>query len=296
MSESKKSGALFKILCLLAVLAAGAYSLVAFGNPQWHWRLYAHQAKSLGADPLRLEPGAGYTGAWNNWEQDGRLVSTYHYRNGLRDGEYVTYDENGKPVTVGQYRNGGFDGVQKIDRGDGYRTEITYRDGKLDGTETTWYPNGQIAVQAHYADDVMEGPMTAYDENGMVQSVAPYYNNQLEGVAQTFHPDGKVHSEETYRGNALNGSSTFYRPDGSLDMVLSYRDGVMDGVQTWYFPDGKTKMKEFRTSFGEPDGEWREWNEQGELTVDEAYENGVLKTRGGEEVKPSGEAESSRGD
>jgi antitoxin component YwqK of YwqJK toxin-antitoxin module len=288
VTNAKKRNPVLIPAAVLAALALGAYLFVNYGNPQRHWRLYAYQARNL--DPQRLEPGAGYSGAWNNWEQNGHLISTYTYRNGQRDGGYTTYADDGSPVTVGQYRNGGFDGIQKIAREGGFRTEITYRDGKLEGTETTWYPNGQIAVQATYANDVQEGPMTSYSENGMIQSVAPYYNNVIEGVAQTFHPDGKVNSEETYSGGALNGTSSFYRPDGSLDMVLSYRDNVMDGVQTWYYPDGKTKMKEFRAALGEPNGEWKEWNEKGEVTVDEVYENGVLKERDGEEVQPLGES------
>lgn len=288
MATGAKRTFLF-IIAAVAALAAAAWLFVNHGNPQWHPRLYIHQAKS--AESQRLEPGASYTGAWNNWEQDGRLVSTYSYRNGVRDGDYVTYDETGRVVSTGQYRNGGFDGVQKIDRGGGFRTEIVYRDGKLEGTETTWYPNGQIAVQAHYANGVMEGPMTAYAENGMIQSVAPYSGGRLEGIAQTFHPDGKVQSAEAYSGDALNGRSAFYRPDGSLEMELRYRDGAMDGVQAWYAPDGKRKVKEFRARLGEPDGEWKEWDEEGKLTVDEVYEAGVLKMRDGREVRPLSETE-----
>ena len=45
-------------------------------------------------------------------------------------------------------------------------------------------------------------------------------------------------------------------------------------------------MKEFRARAGEPDGEWKEWDEEGNPTVDEVYEDGVLKMRNGEEVKP----------
>ncbi len=283
MTEGKKRSVLPAIAGIAALLAAAAYGVANHGNPQWHPRLYMYQAQST--ESKRLEPGASYSGAWNNWEQDGRLVSTYTYRNGVRDGAYVTYDETGRPVTTGQYRNGGFDGVQKIDRGEGYRTEIVYRDGKLEGTETTWYPNGQIAVQAHYANGVMEGPMTSYAESGMIQSVAPYANDRLEGVVQTFHPDGKVLSAESYRADQLEGKSSFYRPDGTLDMELHYRGGVMDGLQTWYGPDGKKKLKEFRARLGEPDGEWKEWNAEGTLTVDEVYDAGVLKMRNGEEVK-----------
>ncbi len=288
MAEGKKN-VFTHIVAAVAVLAAGAYGFINYGNPQWHPRLYMHQAKST--ESQRLEPVASYTGAWNNWDQDGRLVSTYSYRNGVRDGAYATYDETGRTVSTGQYRNGGFDGIQKIDRGEGFRTELVYRDGKLDGTETTWYPNGQIAVQAHYANGVMEGPMTSYADNGMIQSVAPYVNDRLEGVLQTFHPDGKVQSMETYRADQLEGKSSFSRADGTLDMELHYRGGVMDGVQTWYYPDGKRKMKEFRARLGEPDGEWKEWDDEGKLTVDEVYEAGVLKMRDGEEVKPLGEQE-----
>lgn len=288
-AEAKTWKTLRAVIFAAAVLTLAAALAANYGNPQWHWRLYAFQARNL--DPQRLDPAAGYTGVWNNWEQDGRLVSTYNYRNGLRDGGYITYDEGGAPVATGQYRNGGFDGVQKIARADGYRTEIVYRDGKREGAETTWYPNGQIALQALYANDVQEGPMSAYADTGMIESVAPYANGVVEGIVQTFHPDGKLHSEEAYSNNEPNGASTFYMPDGGVYLIRNFRNGILDGTQTDFHPDGKTKMKEFGARMGELDGAWKEWDADGTLTVDEVYENGLLKMRDGEEVKPLGETE-----
>ena len=240
-------------------------------------------------DPQRLDPPPGYTGEWNNWEQDGRLVSTYAYRNGLRDGAYVTYDESGTPVATGQYRNGGFDGVQKIARADGFRTEIEYRDGKREGTETTWYPNGQIAIQAHYVNGVQEGPLTEYADTGMILSATPFYNDRREGIAQIFHPGGAVQWTGTYANDMLNGISTFYRPDGSIESIRTFLNDELAGMQTDFHPDGTTKMKEFAIAGGALNGVYREWDETGKPVTDELYENGILKERDGREVRPLNE-------
>jgi antitoxin component YwqK of YwqJK toxin-antitoxin module len=287
VAEVKKWNALRTAVVAAALLTLGAALAVTYGNPQWHWRLYAFQARNM--DPQRLEPGAAYTGAWNNWEQDGRLVSTYAYRNGQRDGAYTTYDESGAVVATGQYRNGGFDGVQKMNRDGGLRTEIEYRDGRRHGTETTWYPNGQIAVQAHYANGVQAGPLTEYADTGMILSVTPFYNDKREGVAQIFHPAGAPQWTGTYANDLLNGVSTFYRPDGTIESTRTFLNDALAGLQTDYHPDGKTKMKEFAIAGDALNGVYKEWDEAGKLLTDEVYENGILKLRDGEEVKPTGE-------
>lgn len=277
---------LVAVLLILGLAALAAYLGVNYANPQWHWRLYAHQAKN--APDNLLEPGPGYSGEWNNWTQDGRLRSTYAYRNGKRDGHYTTYDSLGGVLSQGQYADGKLDGVQKITQEGGARTEIPYRDGKRNGVETTWYPNGNVAVEAPWADDAQEGPVTFYYESGMVQASIPFYRGKIEGVQKTWYENGAIQGEETYRDNLKDGPSVFRHPDGGKDMELQYRNDRMDGLQTWYFPDGG-KAREIELAQGEPHGVWREWDEEGNLIVDDIYERGELKKKA-EEPPPAAAA------
>lgn len=275
------------LLGIVIVLALLAFCIVTFGNPQWHWRLYAHQARN--AENGLLEPGGVYTGPWNNWNKEGRLLSAYNYRNGLRHGPYVTYDRNGATLSEGQYVDGKLDGVQRINQEGGARTEVIYVNGKRDGVERSWHPNGQLAIEAPWVNDAQEGSVTFYSEEGVVQATVPYYNGKIEGVQKTWYEDGKPQGEETYRNNALNGVSQFFLPNGDIYMKFNYVDGKMNGVQLWNYPSGG-KQREATFSQGIPNGPWKEWNEAGELIRDEMYDMGEL-------VKPEkNEAETAKPD
>lgn len=291
MAEGKKSKLPIIIAVAMAALAVCGYLFLQYGNPQWHWRLYTYQASEQGKK--ELEPGPSYSGIWNNWVEDGRLVSTYAYAGGKRDGAYVIYNPDSSVLSEGQYKNGGLDGLQRINRGEGFRTEINYQDGKQSGVEKTYHPNGEVAIEAHWVDGQQDGPMTFYTDAGMIQATVPYYKGKREGVMKTFHDNGAIQADETYRNDRLNGKSEFWREDGGLDMVLHYRDDMQDGVQTWYYPNGE-KTREVLMSLvvldgqivSVPNGEWKEWDEEGKLVVDEVYEMGELKKRDGKDIRP----------
>ena len=266
-------------IAVVLLVAAGVvfYLFLRFAaNPQWHRRLYVFQAGY--SEDLRLQPPDGYNGMWNNWDQEGRLVSTYAYKNGRRDGPYVTYDERGNAIAEGMYSSGEFDGIQKIRHGNGTRTEISYQNGRRNGVEKTWFASGQIAIEAPWSNGEQEGVVTFYYEDGKIQASIPFYAGKIEGMQKTWHEDGSLLGEENYRSHLKNGKSEFWRQDGSRDMVLNYRDDVMDGVQTWFHPTGE-KAREIVLSQGIPNGSWMEWDEKGILVVDDAYDMGELKRK-----------------
>lgn len=275
VSENKKSGnTLILIVAILVLLALAGFILLNFGNPQWHPKLYAYQAKNV--ENNQLDPSTTFSGAWNNWDQDGKLKSTFHYRNGKKDGSYIVYNSTGGVLSEGQYKAGELDGLQKIEMEDGSRTEIPYENGKRSGVERSWYPGGELAVEAPWVDGEQEGSVTYYFESGAVHSSIPYYKGKREGVHKTFHETGAPQGEEQYRDDELNGPSEFRRIDGTPEMALNYRDGKLDGIQIWYNGSGK-KSREATMLLGIPHGEWREWDDDGKLIVEEMYDMGELK-------------------
>lgn len=272
--SAKRGNLPLVVAAVIVVLAVAAWLVVTHGNPQWHWRLYAFQAKN--APEQRLEPGSAFSGEWLNWDQEGRVVSRYHYSRGRRDGRYQVFTPDGGPLSEGMYKNGELDGLQLVHQEGGARTEITFSDGKRSGVEKTFYPNGQIAVEAPWEDGEQHGSVTFYYENGAVQSSIPFYRGKREGVHKTFFDTGAPQGDETYRDDMLNGPSEFRHPDGTPDMTLNYRDDKMDGIQTWYHPNGE-KAREIHMTLGAPNGEWKEWDENGTLIVDDVYDMGELK-------------------
>lgn len=259
---------------LVALLALAAYLVLNYGNPQWHPGLYIHQAGKTAEG--EIAPSGDYTGAWNNWDPDGRLASVFNYVDGKRDGGYTVFTPEGGVLSQGQYKAGELDGVQIVNQEGGSRTEIPYVLGVRSGMERTLYPNGEIAVESPWADGVQDGSVTTYYESGSVQATMPYYQGKLEGVWQTFFDNGQRQGAENYRNDMRNGVSEFWRQDGGRDMTLLYKDDMLDGVQIWFHPNGE-KARESEMSGGVPDGRWREWDESGKLLVDERYAMGQLQ-------------------
>ncbi|MDR3211554.1 MAG: toxin-antitoxin system YwqK family antitoxin [Planctomycetota bacterium] len=269
-----------KFLVILAgavlFLAIAIYVFINYAPPQWHWRLYAYQAEKQEAN--RLEPGPTFTGRWNNWDSQGEILSWYTYKNGQRDGPYTVLLGIDGATSEGQYLAGQLEGVQKILHPDNAKTEIPYVDGKRQGIETYWYPDGQVAIEAPWENGQQQGTVMSYHLNGQRQAAIPFYAGKKEGVETTWSESGQVLSEENYRDNRKNGQSVFYLPSGGMDMVLNYHEDQLDGLQTWYHPDGR-KAKEFNLRNGVPEGDWREWDSEGNLLVEEEYENGSPKEK-----------------
>lgn len=284
ISSKTKAGA--AVLATVCVLALAGYLVFRLGNPQWHPSIYAYQA-SLSEDGV-AHPSAAYSGIWNNWDRTGRLLSSYIYKDGKRDGPYVVHNAEGGIASEGVYREGRLEGLQKIFQENGSRTEISYRNGQRDGLEKTWFPGGQLAVEAPWVDGKQDGVVTFYFENGSVQASIPFYRGKIEGVQKVWRSDGTRESEEMHQNNLKNGISEFWRPDGTRDMTLMYRDDQMDGVQTWFHFNGR-KAREVTLSRGTPHGSWKEWDENGDLTVDEEYDFGELKKKEAEK-EPEKEA------
>lgn len=281
----KRKKTLAAVAAVVVFLLLAACLVAAYGNPQWHPKLYAWQAAKT--PDGQLDPGPSFTGTWKNWDREGRLASVFSYAEGKRNGPYEVFTQDGETLSKGQYKNGELDGLQIVNQEGGSRTEIPYEDGKRSGVEKTFYPNGEIAVEAPWTDGEQDGSVTFYYENGSVQSTLPFYRGKREGVHQTFFDNGARQGAENYRGDMLNGVSEFWRQDGSPDMTLAYRDDKLDGIQIWHHPNGE-KAREIGMSMGLPDGRWREWDENGKLIVDEDYELGELKKKPGEQQDAGG--------
>ena len=54
------------------------------------------------------------------------------------------------------------------------KIEANYKDEKKDGKWTSWYENGQIKLERNYKDDHIDGKWTEWDENGQIKSEAIY--------------------------------------------------------------------------------------------------------------------------
>jgi antitoxin component YwqK of YwqJK toxin-antitoxin module len=58
-------------------------------------------------------------------------------------------------------------------------TSENYKNGKLDGLRTVYFPNGKMAEQINYVNNLKEGVYKKYTENGIIIEESFFKNNEF---------------------------------------------------------------------------------------------------------------------
>ncbi len=79
-----------------------------------------------------------------------------------------------------------------------------------------------------------------------------------------------------YQGKPFNGIIESFYDNGNRMDEAEYTDGHVGGVQREYFENGKLRL-EYYMYFAKPEGDWKEWDENGTLTRHIVWEKGIRK-------------------
>ena len=131
---------------------------------------------------------------------------------------YTTFfDQKKNKVSEGKEVNRKYEGQWKY-----YHKESSaimsldnYKDGKLDGKRSVFYPNGKIAEEINFKNGLKEGPYKSYTQNGVVIEETNYKNGEYDGPAVYRESTGKIASEGNYVKGKKRGIWKFYQ-DGKL--------------------------------------------------------------------------------
>ncbi len=129
----------------------------------------------------------------------GKLVSEGKMDDKDRIGEWVYYHEKKNNVMTREF----------------------YKNGKLDGTKTTFYPNGQKTEEINYKNGIMEGENNYYSPEGVLLKKLKYTNDQLHGAATYYDANGNVVIDGFYKNGAKNGLWKYYK-DGKVVVEETY--------------------------------------------------------------------------
>ncbi len=129
----------------------------------------------------------------------GKLVSEGVMEGRNRSGEWVYYHEKAKSIMTKEfYVNGKLDGFKityylnkKITE------ELEYKNGKKEGVNNYYSPEGVLLKKLLYKNDELHGPAFYYDSNRKVILEGKYKNGRKHGVWK-YYKDGKFIKEETY--------------------------------------------------------------------------------------------------
>ena len=125
----------------------------------------------------------------------------------------IFYDQKKNKVSEGKLVNRLYEGEWKYyhKASKVVMTIENYRNGKLEGLRSVFYPNSKIAEEIHYKNDSKEGLYKRYTESGIIIEESNYKNNEYDGLATFKDPDdGTIVSKGMFLKGKKAGNWQFF--------------------------------------------------------------------------------------
>ena len=178
------------------------------------------------------------TGVQEGYFSNGQISRRKFYKDGLAEGEGVSWYRDGRLTSRGSYKRGKLEGVCVSWHPNGQLEErATYKAGKLDGLEECWHDNGQLKERATYKAGKREGICEEWRENGQLRSRREYRAGKREGVSETWYPNGRQQTRWNYKDDKLDGLCELWDSGGSLLTQTHYKDNKKNGLHLDYDPE-----------------------------------------------------------
>lgn len=136
----------------------------------------------------------------------GTVIATRTFNANDNAAYTVFYDQAKNKVSEGKVVNKLFEGEWKY-----YHKAATtimsienYKNGKLEGLRSVFFPSGKIAEETIYKGGLKNGISKKYSEKGIVLEEAIFKNDQYDGIAVFKDVDGNMVS----KGKFTNGKKT----------------------------------------------------------------------------------------
>ncbi|MBC7861342.1 MAG: hypothetical protein IAF38_00125, partial [Bacteroidia bacterium] len=239
---------------------------------------------------------------WNYFYKGNKPWKQGPYKDGVKDGKWITWYENGKKLQEGNflgghetgrwqswYQNGQLkdDGFFKKERPDSLGR---IRKSETDSLWKGWFASGKTNYEGSYVLGKKHGKWTFwFDKNGKIRETGNYWYGLKTGYWVTYHEGGiNIDSEGKYnKSGKQTGTWKYYYDSGGPMTVQKYKEGKLTGKSTSWHTNGKIKsvasyklMKQKRIGGREPvynsapHGTWIFYDLKGVETGRIVYKNG----------------------
>jgi antitoxin component YwqK of YwqJK toxin-antitoxin module len=193
---------------------------------------------------LEVRDGAlnGRSATW--WGEPPLLYETAVYRQNRREGATVYFGTNGLELARCEY-NADKPWTGRMVQRHGFAPvlwDVGYRDGKLDGAETAYEPDGTTNRLRTFRAGTEHGLSRTYHQ-GVLRTEALYENGRIVS-RRSWHPNGQLEwtaDGDDDRGRP-HGRHTHYKPTGEMDIDWNHDHGDRHGrwwedghPETWFW-------------------------------------------------------------
>lgn len=190
-----------------------------------------------------------------------------------KDAPVISYWDDGVLKSELRYKDGKLDGVCRWYYRNGKpEMEVTYSMDKLNGEATRWYENGNLEEKSYYKDNQYDGVVQEYNVFGTMVKLSTYENGVLNGLYYQWYDNGKQFMEGEYIDGMMHGSWLMYYQDGTIGSNAIYNMGT--GVQKGYSEGGAYQNVEIHYKNNVKDGEEIHFNMDGSISEILVWDNG----------------------
>jgi len=143
----------------------------------------------------------------------GDVIATRDFS--ANDGSSYTifFDQNKNKVSegkeIGKVREGEWKYYHKASKV--LMTVENYKNGKLEGLRTIYYPNAQVAEEMTYKSGLKEGPYKKIGQDGTLLEESYFKNNEYNGDAVFYDSDKSIASKGKFVNGKKAGMWQFYQ-------------------------------------------------------------------------------------
>jgi len=197
----------------------------------------------------------------NTYDEEGRLIFSGGYKEGIPVGIHRFYDTTGTVINAYLYNELG----QKISEG------IIDEQGNSKGAWTDFYPTGEIKDKGFYLDNQRSGSWTFYFINGGIEQKGRFERGRYQGAWTWYYPNGNVWREERYFNGREDGTFVEYDESGNILTKGDYIGGEKEGEWIYQVGDHEEKGKYV---IGLREGPWTYYYKNGQISYEGDYFQG----------------------
>lgn len=204
--------------------------------------------------------------------QNGKLLSSSHYKNDWAHGKFTWYYFNGSLKAEGNYehnlKNGKFLGYFLNGK---QEYEGAYLDGEKDGVWKYYYVSGKLRETELFENGYRKGESIEYYESGQIKSKKNYKDGYRSGASYYYNEDGQLRLVKNFEYNSMTGYS-YLLPDGKMSPEVKLTKDRITVVG--YFKNGK-KSEEFVVDRGVLEGAYLVYHSNGNLQEKSEFRGGL---------------------
>jgi len=218
-----------------------------------------------------------FDGIWNGYYDNGTKRSEVNWSNGKKNGTYLVFYQNGQLKEKGNYVNNQLEGETIIYYSNGAVKEVShFKNDMLSGIYTSHNSQGIKTAEAVYEAGKLNGKVTNISKHGTITEERIFKNGLCEGASTGYYQSGEVYFKGSYENNKRNGNWIWYYKNGKKSKEGYYQNDVAVKDWTEYHNNGNVSESYTYNSKGELDGEYKMYDEKGNLYMKSQFKGDKL--------------------